>query len=614
MKGNRLGKVRRSQVVTTFGPGAIIDFRAGGHGGAAVSVVAAGLDAWDRWAKPAGLANQQSVYEPRLQKKLEVKGFRLPPVGTEMLKTEDGKEKYQPLLPGVRFPTWLLCPGCDRLQYARKWSEDPGDPALYCAKCTTDAGRRVHVVPVRFILACEHGHLDEFPWDLWVGHKNGCNRKVPLELKSQGAGLKGLMLKCRSCGARETMDGAFSPDAMKRLNVKCHGKRPWLPGEPEKCKCSNPPVVVQRGASNLYFPATESALDIPPWSDDFQQEIGDLWWPIANAPTPEDRDRIVEHVLWTRWEGTESLEELKIKVRLRVELINVPERPSLRFEEYQQLTLGQTDGDENSEFSIRPEPVPASLSGLLGQVIRVMRLREVRATYGFTRIHPPSGEFGTAELAKLSEKPKNWYPAIEVRGEGIFLTLDEQKVREWETHEDAKQRAVAVHDKYVEDWQQRMGEESSPPLKITPRFLLVHTFSHALMRQLSMQCGYSTSSLRERLYVDDTAPGMCGVLIYTSTSDADGTLGGLVRQGRAKRLEALVRSAVRAIEWCSSDPLCMKGINSLSDGLNLAACHSCSLAPETACETFNRFLDRAVVVGQPGNPGIGFFSRLLDRS
>jgi hypothetical protein len=128
---------------------------------------------------------------------------------------------------------------------------------------------------------------------------------------------------------------------------------------------------------------------------------------------------------------------------------------------------------------------------------------------------------------------------------------------------------------------------------------------------LSLECGYSTSSLRERLYVDKNNPSMCGVLIHTSTADANGTLGGLVRQGRAERMEALVLAAIEAMEWCSSDPLCMKGINSLSDGMNLAACHSCVLAPETACEHFNRFLDRAMLVGEPGNPELGFFSCLL---
>lgn len=605
MTDNRLGKVRRSQAVMTYGPGAIVDFRAGGHGGAAVSVVAAGLDEWDRWAKPAGLMNRQCVREPRLEKALGVMGFRLPPVGSG--KEKDGKAP--PLLPGIRFPAWLLCPKCGLLQEARNWGADPGDPALYCGKCSSAAGHRIHVVPVRFILACEHGHLDEFPWHRWVGHKPECSRRSPLCLTGEGAGLKGLTLSCTGCGQRRSMDGAFSKEAMSQLGVKCAGKRPWLPAGPEACQSKRPPVVVQRGASNLYFPAVESALDIPPWSDDIQDALGHHWANIVSGDTPEDMDRYIEKFVWPAWEGPNiTLEILKAKVRQRIELLDAPDRPDLRWEEYLQLTSGQKTMEEDSEFSLRPEKVPDTLAGMVGYLARVVRLREVRAIKGFTRIHPPSGD---DRMATLSVRKKTWLPAIEVRGEGIFLALDEGRVREWEARDDAKARAKSVDDRHVADWQQRMGDGSLPPFRVTARYMLVHTLAHALMRQLSLECGYSTSALRERLYVVGQAPGMCGILIYTSTSDADGTLGGLVRQGSAKRMGPLLRASLKAIEWCSNDPLCSKGINSLSEGMNLAACHSCVLAPETACEQFNRFLDRAMLIGEPGNPGLGFLSSLL---
>ena len=608
MAKDRLGKIRRSQVVTNYGPGAIVDFRAGGHGGAAVSVVAAGLEEWDRWAKPAGLLNPQCIQEPRLEAKLKIRGFRLPPVGTER-----DQEGFVPLLPGVRFPQWLLCPKCNRLQQARKWAEDAGDPALYCASCSTKAGQRVHVVPVRFILACEHGHLDEFPWNHWVGHDEGCKRDKPLELRSVAAGLKGLLLVCPSCSAKASMDGTFSPGTMERMGVKCAGKRPWLGGS-ETCTCAHAPHVVQRGASNIYFPATESALDIPPWSDNFQQAIGEQWHNLVSADTPEDRDMLVKLVIFKNWEGPETLEQLQAKVRKRFEMLDAEDSDNLRVAEYRQLTSGEQTTEEGSEFSIRPEAIPGGLTGLLDHIVRVVRLREVRAIYGFTRIHPPSGGFGgDPRIAPLSVQPKQWLPAIEVRGEGILFALDEAELKKWEVREDAAARARAINDRNIRDWQARMKDDSMPPDEVTPRMMLVHTFSHAVMRQLSLECGYSTSSLRERLYVDDGNPSMCGVLIYTSTADADGTLGGLVRQGHSARVEALVRSAIEAMEWCSSDPLCMKGINSMSEGMNLAACHSCVLAPETACEHFNRFLDRAMLIGEPGNPDLGFFSSLLKR-
>ena len=159
------------------------------------------------------------------------------------------------------------------------------------------------------------------------------------------------------------------------------------------------------------------------------------------------------------------------------------------------------------------------------------------------------------------------------------------------------------------EWRRRYGE-GEPVWQITPRYLLAHTFAHVLMRQLTLECGYSTAALRERLYVSDGNDGMAGLLIYTATSDSDGTLGGLQRQGEAHRIQRAVEAAIAAMEWCSSDPLCIEGMIAGSDGLSLAACHACVLAPETACEQYNRFLDRAVLVGLPGAPDVGFFSPL----
>jgi hypothetical protein len=129
------------------------------------------------------------------------------------------------------------------------------------------------------------------------------------------------------------------------------------------------------------------------------------------------------------------------------------------------------------------------------------------------------------------------------------------------------------------------------------------------MRQLSLECGYSTASLRERLY---SGPGRSGVLIYTATTDADGTLGGLQRQGEGKRMQATLREAIAAQRWCSSDPLCIRDLMMVSNASNLAACHACLLAPETSCEHFNQFLDRALLVGTPEHPEIGFFADWLE--
>ena len=117
-----------------------------------------------------------------------------------------------------------------------------------------------------------------------------------------------------------------------------------------------------------------------------------------------------------------------------------------------------------------------------------------------------------------------------------------------------------------------------------------------LMRQLSLECGYSSSALRERLYCAEGDKPMAGILIYTATSDSDGSLGGLVDQAVPDRLGPLLMDCVRSAEFCAQDPLCAHAEVGAHAHLNGAACHACVLLAETSCECGNRLLDRSLVV------------------
>lgn len=612
MSEDKLGRVRRSQVIMTHGPGAIVDFRS--PAGAPISVVSAGLEGWDEFAAPQGLQNPQRVTEPRLQAKLNKKGFRLPPATEEPAPGREA-DPNRPMLPASRFPEWLTCPGCNLLQPIGRWTERPGDPAPICRRCSDEQGERVHVVPARFVLACPNGHLDEFPWLDWIPHADSCRRDRALKLEGVSAGLKGLRLSCTACAQSRSMDGAFSPQALRDLHIRCSGRRPWL--QDHQHRCQETPVAVQRGASNTYFPAFESALTIPPWADDLQTRLSEFWPHLVSATTPGDLDRIVELLVYPTWEdATIALEDLQATIRERMSHLNADVVDNLRFDEYRHLSSQTDSNDEASELTLKPQVVPAGLKTHLGRLTQVVRLREVRALYGFSRIHPPSGGFGSASIAQLSRSPKHWLPAVEVRGEGIFITLQPDLLAQWETRPTVQQRAAALDQRNRQELNDRLGDDAAPEFEISPRRVLLHTLAHALMAELALECGYSSSALRERLYVEEREPGMGGLLIYTAAPDADGTLGGLVREGRPDRFEPLIRAAVERSRWCASDPLCMSGVASLSDGLNGAACHACAMAPETACEHFNRFLDRALLIGLPGDERlpeherVGFFDAL----
>lgn len=605
---NELGNLRRSMVVLTSGPGSIVDFRVDG---APVSAVIAGLEEWERYF-PIG--NEQRVYEPRLQRKLGVSGFRLPPVIDEAFRDDEGRPDRRSLV-AARFPKWLVCPQCHLLAPLEQWNYDAGKAYRFCPHCTSQSPgqRRIPVIPVRFVMACEAGHLDEFPWYSWIhnswGHSPSCDNKSKFYLHSEGPGLSGLKAKCPKCGASNSMDGIFNEITWHRRKFKCRGKRPWLSADEE---CDLIPRVLQRGASNMYFPVLESAISIPPYSDRLQEIIGKYWGTLVRIPDPIEREKFIGYLAP---EFDPLLEELHLSskdlsrlIEKRICRYNDGASLSIRQEEFRTFVEGvdkETEKEDKHQFEIRNVLIPEKIRLYFDHIVRVVRLREVMAIKGFTRINPPGDEDNT-NISPIQIKKSNWLPAIEVRGEGIFLSLDSVRLHEWEKQKKIRDRAADIQRGWQAEWDERFDTDQTSPV-VTARYLLVHTCAHALIRQLSLECGYSSASLRERLYVgqDDD---MAGLLIYTATSDSDGTLGGLQRQGEPSRISRTIWDAVHSMEWCSSDPLCIERVR---ESHSLAACHACCFTPETSCEQHNRFLDRAMLVGLPENQEIGFFYPML---
>ena len=175
--------------------------------------VSAGLEEWDRWAPPPGIGNPQTIFEPRLQKQLGVDGFRLPPVAPQIAPGQHSPNAGK--LVGVRYPRWLQCPRCHLIGEARAVGRGPRGPCplLRCVHRQGGvAGIGFMPSPVRFIVLCDRGHLDEFPWEWWVNHREQCPPRHELELSgSTTAGLAGLILKCLGCGAQRINGGLLRP-------------------------------------------------------------------------------------------------------------------------------------------------------------------------------------------------------------------------------------------------------------------------------------------------------------------------------------------------------------------------------------------------------------------
>jgi hypothetical protein len=253
-------------------------------------------------------------------------------------------------------------------------------------------------------------------------------------------------------------------------------------------------------------------------------------------------------------------------------------------------------------------PLPQGLrdlvSGFRDKVDRLViasRLREIRALTGFHRV---SFE-GEAQGAAPGHPETTWLPASDVKGEGIFLSFRESELQEWERRHDVAERSRDLE-----------AARARSPLSrwipsATPRFLFLHTLAHLLIRQLVFECGYSSASLRERIYSQTPEVGdpMAGILIYTAAGDSEGTMGGLARQGRPELLLPSLAAALQGARWCSSDPVCWETPSQGVGGTNKAACHACCLIPETGCISANALLDRRLVV----DPGFGFLGLETDR-
>jgi len=247
-------------------------------------------------------------------------------------------------------------------------------------------------------------------------------------------------------------------------------------------------------------------------------------------------------------------------------------------------------------------------TGGIETVIQLHRIREVLALTGFTRFEPVTpdiqGEYETdVERAQLAIEPQ-WFPAVENHGEGVFIQLKSGSMESWLTKATVKERIESLeagHQQWADD------RNSTRPFPGGP-YVLLHTLSHLLIQSLSMRCGYPASSIRERLYTDVEA-GSFGLMLYTGSPDADGTLGGLVQE--ARHIDDHLDQAIRMGALCSNDPICAQhepGQSMEQRWLHGAACHGCTLIAEPSCEMRNDYLDRALIVPVLGIPDAAFFN------
>ncbi|WP_225850768.1 DUF1998 domain-containing protein [Streptomyces sp. HPF1205] len=596
----RRGAVRRAQAITTYGVGSLI---AVDH----ESFIVSGLDeaerSWNRDESPR-------IHERRLARVLEVDYFRLPPASDDT--SRDG-------LRVRRFPLMHSCPECKDLQRHRDFNPPAG--RNICGTCGLD------LVPSRFVVGCEAGHLGEFPYWQWV-HRSAdrgattagqCGGKLKMRTTGRTSSLRSILVSCTCGQAPEvSMEGSFRRSALKDLGLKCRGTRPWLGASALAQECGLPLRTLQRGSSAVWQPVLKSALSIPPWSDGRADPLAEHWDVLRRYDNREHIEIYLDGVF--KGKCPVPLDEvMKLLDAEREEDPHSESAPTfdhryraLRNKEYERLRAGNDESEHSHDEQFVCETPLGDQSvldplGVTGPML-VKKLREVRALKAFTRLVDAESSTDSREMP-LSERPLPWLPAMEVHGEGVFLRLDEERLGVWETTLAVAARVDRMRAAHQRVLEQRADDAARVvPSPATPRMVLLHTLAHILINEWSLEAGYPAAALRERLYAADD---MAGILVYTATSDSAGSLGGLVAQGEPEVLDRAVRSAIRRAEWCSLDPLCMETEASGAGGINLAACHACVMLPETSCEHNNILLDRALLIGTPEDPRLGYFGGSL---
>lgn len=638
-------QIRLGQLIAPFGPGSIYtDQRGTPH-------VLCGIDHWfKRYDATRGMQECESrvefeLFEPRISELLRVDRFCIPPDYREARRGQTPPPNSSLTIPAVRFPRWYRH---SRTGEMRRFN-------LNTARIDRPAGGG-RWLAVRFVAACAGGHLCEFPWREWIGCS--CTTSSGLKMTDRGGSeLTSIRIECQSCppgssGKRgKTLAGTTArpeegeQSAFEKAGITCPGDRPWLGEGANEAGCKHPLVGALINQTNLYFSKTLSAISLPDLLER-DEEVTQ-----ARAEIEQDSNCGVARTLWNMNSREAAVDMIQSGLERRnisrdrstvhkalVSLftpvsVDIPgaARPtvpdsellSFRRAEFNIIRHKVDDRKRVPNLRVIPVSVPQQLEPWIARVNLVERLRETRVFYGFDRLEP-----GPDSLAEMpgpamrqlfrhppSEQQDRWLPAIEVFGEGIYLELNEQRIVAWQGKNDAW-----LKKRLNEPFIMRLGGEAKtlPPLgnadlSWASRYLLVHSLAHIFLGQLVFDCGYSTASLRERLYVsaDQSAP-MAGILIYTAAGDAEGTLGGLVRLGRPDRLGPVFDRALSRASWCSADPICSEHLGGTGSRLaNLAACHACVLLPETSCETINQGLDRAMVVGTPDNRHRGFMSELL---
>ena len=524
---HKVGDLRPSQVMFSFGVGAVVDLPN-------LSVMVMGLDEWDI-TQVNPLAEERLLAAVREELGPQVEKLVSPPIPPE----SDGavspfSKEAKVGIPVSPFPGWGVCPACRLLapftsgMFDLKAEPFRPDRTRYLhTNCQRSRSRYAPtVIPARFLVACNQGHLDDFPW-LYFVHRGNSDCPGPLRLSEVGisGSAADVIIRCDRCQQSRSLSDAFGDLGLQNM-PQCRGRHPHLRSF-EEDGCQEQMKSILLGASNSWFPVTLAVLSIPGTDSSLGQLVEAHWATLKEISAESELNllrRIGQLKAFSKYSDNDLWEE--IQRQQEPDAIVGPDVENLKLPEWQ--IFSEADPTLNTpQFRLKPLDPPVGYETFFKQTVLVERLREVRALIGFTRIESPGdlsdvSDIDTISLARLSRELPKWVPATDIRGEGIFLQFREDAILDWQAR--CPQLQEYEKQSHVAHIQWRKARNIENPELHFPglRYMLLHSFAHALMRQLAIECGYAAASIRERIYSsrpeDDFS--MAGILIYTASPTA----------------------------------------------------------------------------------------------
>lgn len=592
--------LRRSQFILTYGPGSILEGR---NGPRIIPSLSSGLG-----SKFGRVLKQYEVHDLRMSyilkkimtphKDYDIRFFVLPSNSSEHLKDTQGI--YRTYI----FPVWKIC-------YGKDGNHNPDIPILYdsskyeyCPICGKDPNTNV-----RFVCACPDGHLDEVKWNYAVhGNENQCKMDY-FYWNAGGSSLSSINIKCPKCGSETNMSEVY------QKYFKCTGRLPEkeIPEEnygicftiPRSYRCNQRMRVIQRQSTSLRIANTLTLLKIPKYDKPISNilqigEVAALLGGLISAHLDENTSVTVLKGAPNIANETKEIIFNYIKNNGYLELVNLAtelynkdiEVDNILIEEFETLKGDQVCSDNFCKGPSSNYNIKFGEKEFPFKVYPVDKIKTVTAQIGYQRKPYLKKDRDTGKIIESptvssgAVRPLDgtcWYPVYEGIGEGIFITSDENPIQ-YLNLKDIAEEWIEKKPQYTDRW--RDNEVKNPV------FVWWHTLSHALIRALSFFSGYSSASIRERIYIDPNNNG--GIFLYTTSAGEDCSMGGLVES--SEKFNLIMEEALKSVSLCSYDPLCSK-VRISPDRVNGAACIYCLLVPETSCEHGNMWLDRHLILG-----------------